>query len=52
MTFGPNHIREEFIILIGYSDSDYVGNQFILKMLDFKSIAGYVFFLADGLISG
>ena len=52
VTYGPGYIGDEVIRLVGYSDNDYADNQLTYRMSDPKLTAGYVFFLAGGLISG
>ena len=51
MTYGPGYIGNEAIKLVGYSDNDYVNNQFTYTISDSKSITEYIFFLIEGLIS-
>ena len=49
--YRPGKVKDELIKLVGYTNSDFVGNQLTYKLSDLKSTARYVFFLAKGLIS-
>ena len=51
VTYGPGHIGDEAMRLVGYADSDYAGLQLTFTLSDPKSTSGYVFYLAGGLIS-
>ena len=51
MIYRPGKVGDELIKLVGYTNSDFAGNQLTYKLSDPKSTAKYVFFLAGGLIS-